>query len=164
MAEQNILSYLPASNESELEELQDRIDIVRHKLMFVELKPTVACLENLDPMQLAGNWMPELIRIAGGTPVEQTDLTGSNPAYIIVALKGHTIEQTLSQINLLLDLPGCNELDAIKNGNLYIADASRYFNGSENGVVDTIEMIAEILNSKQFTFGYEGQGWVKFGL
>lgn len=164
MAEQNILSYLPASNESELEELQDRINIVRHKLMFVELKPTVACLEELSPIKLSGNWMPELIHIAGGTPVEQTDLHISNPAYIIVAIKNSTIEQTLSQISLLLDLPGWNELEAVKNGKLYIADGSGYFNGSENGVVDTIEMIAEILNPKQFTFGYEGQGWVKFGL
>jgi len=32
------------------------------------------------------------------------------------------------------------------------------------GVVDSIEILAEIIYPKQFVFGYEGDGWIKFSV
>src|ERR1700760_3119292 len=52
-----------------IEDLQERVDIVHHKLKFMENKPTVACIEWLEPMMVSGNWVPELVSIAGGNAI-----------------------------------------------------------------------------------------------
>ncbi len=161
--------------QSLVEDLSARKDIIRHKLKFIENRPKVACIEWLSPLMSAGNWTPELIEIAGGIPVlaekgkhspyvQPQDLIEANPDVIVVAACGFSIERSLQEINLLMEIPGFQELNAVKNNQLYIADGNQYFNRPGPRVVDTIEILAEILYPKQFVFGYEGSGWLKFSL
>lgn len=156
-----------------LEELQERVDIIQHKLRFIEKKPTVACIEWLEPLMTSGNWVPELVAIAGGTPVlsepgkhspyvNWEDLRTQDPEIIVVTACGFSVERTLKEINTLLQLPGFADLQAIKNKRFYIADGDQYFNRPGPRIVDSIEILAEIINPKQFIFGYEGEGWIKF--
>jgi iron complex transport system substrate-binding protein len=151
------------------------VNIVRHKLKFVENKPTVACIEWLEPMMVSGNWVPELVDIAGATSVlaeagkhspfiQWTDIQLQDPEVIIVMPCGFSIERTLKEIDLLLELPGFAELNAVKNDRLYIADGNQYFNRPGPRIVDSIEILAEIIHPKQFIFGYEGDGWIRFSL
>jgi len=158
-----------------IEELQERIDIIRHKLKFIETKPTVVCIEWLEPMMLSGNWMPDLVNIAGGanlltTPgahspyIDWNDIRLSDPDIIIVMPCGFSIERTLKEIDILLELPGFGELKAVKNNRVYIADGNQYFNRPGPRIVDSLEILAEIINPKQFIFGYEGDGWIKFSV
>lgn len=156
-----------------LEELQERVDIIRHKLRFIEKKPTVACIEWLDPLMTSGNWVPELVTIAGGTPVlseagkhspyvDWKDLREQDPEVIVVMACGFSVERTLKEISTLLQLVGFADLQAVKNKRFYIADGNQYFNRLGPRIVDSIEILAEIINPKQFIFGYEGDGWIKF--
>jgi iron complex transport system substrate-binding protein len=158
-----------------IEDLQERVDIIRHKLKFIDNKPTVACIEWLEPMMVSGNWVPELVSIAGGQSIlaeagkhspfiQWDDIRIQDPEIIIVMPCGFSIERTMREINLLLELPGFADLRAIKNDRLYIADGNQYFNRPGPRIVDSIEILAEIINPKQFIFGYEGEGWVKFSL
>ena len=158
-----------------VEDLQERVDLIRHKLKFMENKPTVACIEWLEPMMLSGNWVPELVGIAGGTSiltqagkhfpyVSWDDIQTNDPEIIILMPCGFSIERTMREIDLLLQLPGFSELKAIKNNRLYIADGNQYFNRPGPRIVDSVEILAEIINPKQFAFGYEGEGWIKFAL
>lgn len=164
MSELSILSYLPGENADELEQLQERVELVRHKLKFVELKPTVACVSSLLPLGLAGGLVPEMVRLAGGTPVHGDDLALLDPQYIIVALEGSPFSAAMSQVDTLMALPGWESLDAVKNGRIYLANGDTHFNDSPESIVETVEMIGEILNPKQFAFGYEGEGWIKFSI
>jgi len=136
------------------EEQQDRVDIIIHKLKFIEQKPNVACIISLKPLVFAGEENAKLISIAGGNAI----MNLQNPDVIIVMLADHTIENTMRQMDKLLEISGFNELPAVKNNHLYIADSST---GDE---VDTLELLAEIINPKQFIFGYEGERWIKFGV
>jgi iron complex transport system substrate-binding protein len=158
-----------------LESLHERVDIIRHKLKFIEVKPTVACIEWLEPMMLSGNWIPELINIAGGQSVLTISgkhspyvsweaLKAEDPEIIIVMPCGFGIERTMREMGILLSLPGFPELKAVKNNRLYIADGNQYFNRSGPRIVDSIEILAEIIYPKQFIFGYEGNGWIKFSI
>lgn len=158
-----------------IEELQERVEIIRHKLKFSESKPTVACIEWLEPMMLSGNWVPELITTAGGTNVltqpgkhspyvQWDDIRLQDPEVIIVMPCGFSIERTLKEIDILLQLPGFNEMKAVKSNRVYIADGNQYFNRPGPRIVDSIEILAEIIHSKQFAFGYEGDGWIKFSV
>jgi iron complex transport system substrate-binding protein len=121
----------------------------------------------------AGNWTPELIEIAGGVPllsqsgkhsgyVEFSAILEANPDIIVIAPCGFAMDRTLQEINLLLELPGWNHLAAVKNNRVYLADGNQYFNRSSQKVVDTVELLAEIIHPKQFIFGYEGKGWLTF--
>lgn len=156
-----------------IEDLQERIDIIRHKLKYVESRPTVACIEWLDPLMISGNWIPELVSVAGGksilaetgkhSPYVQWDaILQADPEVIVVMPCGFSIERTMREIDILLNLPGFAAMQAVKNNRLYIADGNQYFNRPGPRIVDSVEMIAEIVHPKLFNFGYEGNGWIKF--
>jgi len=158
-----------------IESLQERVDIIKHKLKFIDSKPTVACIEWLEPLMISGNWVPGLVDIAGGTTilaqegkhspyVEWDDILQQDPEIIVVMPCGFSIERTMREINLLLDRPGFASLKAVKNDRFYIADGNQYFNRPGSRIVDSIEILAEIIRPKQFIFGYEGEGWIKFSL
>jgi iron complex transport system substrate-binding protein len=174
---QRIADTLDVSREGQnlLELLNERIDIIRHKLKFITDKPSVACIEWIEPLMLAGNWTPELVDIAGGRSiltqngkhspfVDWDDIRLQDPDTIIVMPCGFSIERTMKEMNILLSLPGFDELKAVKNNRLYIVDGNQYFNRSGPRIVDSIEILAEIINPKQFIFGYEGEGWIKFSV
>lgn len=164
-----------ARAEGLLEQANERLDIIRHKNKFIAEKPKVACIEWLAPLMVAGNWTPELVEIAGGNAilgvngkhspfVDFQDILNEDPDIIIIMPCGFSIPRTLQEINLLLELSGWAELKAVKNNRIYIADGNQYFNRSGPRLTDSVEILAEIINPKQFVFGYEGVGWVKFGL
>ena len=157
------------------EELQERTDIIRHKLKFVENKPTVACIEWLEPLMISGNWVPQMVAIAGGMAIlaEQgkhspyatcEQVASADPDIMIVMPCGFPIERTLNEMAILLQQPGFPDLKAVKNNRLYIADGNQYFNRPGPRIVDSMEILAEIIHPKQFVFGYEGQGWIRFSL
>ena len=141
------------------EELQERIDLIKHKLKFIEQKPTVACIANLDTFSLADNSISELVNIAGGASESQFN----DPDIIIVMPVGYAIPQIMQQMDRLLQLPNFNELKAAKNNRVYIADGNFDITDPDQ-LVTLTEVLGEIINPKQFIFGYEGEKWIKFGL
>ncbi len=166
---------VPEKADTLLEELNERIDLIRHKLKFIDQKPKVACIEWLSPLMVAGNWTPELVEIAGGQSVlaeagkhspfiDFDQIKSEDPDILVIIPCGFSVQRTLQEINLLLDLPGWSELNAVKNNKVFIADGNQYFNRSGPRIVDSIEILAEIINPKMFSFGYEGEGWIKFDL
>ena len=176
----NIKTIASALNVAEagstlLETLNERVDIIRHKLKFSASKPTVACIEWLEPLMVSGNWVPGLVRIAGGVSilaedgkhspyVEWDDMRLQDPEILILMPCGFPIERTLREVDILLQLPGFSQLQAVKNNRVYIADGNQYFNRPGPRIVDSIEILAEIIHPKQFIFGYEGDGWIRFDL
>lgn len=169
------LMEVTARAEDLLERAEERLNIIRHKLRFISERPKVACIEWLAPVMMAGNWTPELVQIAGGDSilavngkhspfVDFKDVIKEDPDIIVVMPCGFSIHRTLKEINLMLDLPGWQDLKAVKNNRIYIADGNQYFNRSGPRLTDSVEILAEIINPKQFVFGYEGEGWIKFNV
>jgi iron complex transport system substrate-binding protein len=163
----------PEKGEALLELLQERVDLIRHKLKFVDNRPTVACIEWMEPLMISGNWVPEMVEIAGGkntlgvpgkhSPfIKWEDIQLHDPDIIIVMPCGFSIERTMKEIDLLFNRPGFAHLKAAQNNQIYIADGNQYFNRSGPRIVDSIEILAEIIQPKFFSFGYEGDGWIKF--
>jgi iron complex transport system substrate-binding protein len=172
-----IAGQLGVENAAEelLELSAERINIIRHKLKFITEKPTVACIEWLSPLMMAGNWTPEIVEIAGGLPIlteagkhssyiNFQDILQAEPDIILIMPCGFSIQRTLQEIGLFLDTPGWADLKAVKSQRVYIADGNQYFNRSGPRITDSIEIMAEIINPKQFIFGYEGNGWVHFNV
>jgi iron complex transport system substrate-binding protein len=173
----NIANYFGVNSNADtlIELAEDRISIIRHKLKFITDKPKVACIEWLSPLMVAGNWTPELVEIAGAIPVlalngkhspfvDFNDILREDPDIMIVMPCGFSIQRTLQEISLMLELPGWADLKAVQNNRIYVADGNQYFNRSGPRLTDSIEILAEIINPKQFVFGYEGMGWIKFNV
>jgi len=137
------------------------------------LKPvTVACLDWIDPLMAAGNWMPELVRLAGGknlfgeanqnAPILSWEaLRAKNPEVIIVSPCGFNIERTMSEMPLLTDQLGFDRLYAAVYDQVFIVDGNHFFNRPGPRVAESLEMMAEMLHPESFDFGLEGVGWVR---
>src|SRR6202012_2708167 len=52
-----------------LRDLKTRMVNIIEKSCMVKQRPTVACVEWIEPLMAAGNWVPELVDLAGGANV-----------------------------------------------------------------------------------------------
>lgn len=157
--------------------LLDRMDRRMERiatLARMEAKPPrVALIEWQEPLMAAGNWMPELVELAGAENLfgkagshspwmafEQ--LAASDPDVIIISPCGYDLEKTRAEMHWLTNRPEWGELRAVRQGRVYLADGNQYFNRPGPRVVETLEILAEVLYPERFTPDLEGRGWVKF--
>lgn len=135
-------------------------------------KPRVAMIEWIDPLMAAGNWIPTLVDMAGGdnlfgesgahSPWLDWDvLRDADPDIMVVIPCGYDIARARQDLDLLVAKPDWKNLAAVKTGQVFIADGNQYFNRPGPRLVESLEILAEILHPDTFLFGHEGTGWVK---
>ncbi|MGH9855817.1 MAG: ABC transporter substrate-binding protein, partial [Blastocatellia bacterium] len=56
----------PERGDQLVKSLQRRMNEIAAKARTASSRPTVACVEWIDPLMAAGNWAPELVEMAGG--------------------------------------------------------------------------------------------------
>jgi iron complex transport system substrate-binding protein len=133
-------------------------------------RPTVACIEWVEPLMAAGNWIPELVELAGGTSLFGTvgqhspwlkweALRDSDPDVIIFMPCGFDLDRTRQDALKLAQHPEWKTLKAVKSGRIYITDGNQYFNRPGPRLVDSLEILAEILHPQRFNFGYFQTAW-----
>ena len=150
--------------------LNQRLDAIR-KAALAQSRPSVAAIEWLSPLMAGGNWMPELIEIAGGRslflePGEHSNwlewgtLIEADPEVILLLPCGFKIAQTVRDLNLLTDNPAWASLRAVKQGRVYVIDGHHFFNRPGPRLVESAEIVAEILHPDRFAFGHREVGWI----
>lgn len=155
--------------------LKKRISDISSKAKNLSPKPTVACIEWIDPLMAAGNWMPELIEIAGGINLfgesgkhspwmNWEQLIQKDPDIILVCPCGFDVRRTLQEMTVISDKPGYEELTAVLEDRVFVADGNQFFNRPGPRVVEAMEIMAETMHPSVFQFGHEGSGWVKYRL
>lgn len=155
-----------------LEDLEARVKICQQKTAKLSIAetPTVACIEWTDPLMTAANWIPELVKDAGGQPllgaigqaspiVTWETLVTTNPDIIIFMLCGFDLERTRQEAMALTQRPEWEKLDAVQSGRVYVTDGNSYFNRPGPRLVDSIEILAEMLHPEIFDYGYIPTGW-----
>jgi iron complex transport system substrate-binding protein len=142
--------------------LRRRIDDVKFRCSSPELrKPTVFCLEWMDPLYCSGHWMPQLVKYAGGRELlgrsgEPSVVTTWNhvleadPEVILVTVCGYDVERTLSEISALKSRDGWHKLKAVKNQRVFVLDGPSYFSRSGPRLVDGLEIMAFLLHPGLF--------------
>jgi iron complex transport system substrate-binding protein len=156
---------------------EELIDSLRKRLAEIRVaardssRPAVAAIEWLGPLMSGGNWMPELIEIAGGSslfarPGEHSNwldwatLIEADPEVILLLPCGFKIAQTICDLNLLTENPAWANLRAVKEGRVYLIDGHHFFNRPGPRLVESAEIVAEILHPGRFNFGHRGSGWI----
>jgi len=136
--------------------------------------PTVASVEWIDPLMAGGNWMPELIAMAGGINLfgeagkhspwmTWDELTSSDPDIIIVTPCGFDIDRTLEEMSLLTSKPGWSTLKAVRAGRVIVADGNQYFNRPGPRLLESLEILAEVFHPDTFDYHHGNRGWVRYG-
>jgi iron complex transport system substrate-binding protein len=150
---------LIAAIEERLRALQARVAGLR--------RPTVACLEWIDPIFCMGNWGPEMVALAGGddrlgasgqhsTTLAWDAVRAADPEVLVIAPCGFSLDRTAGEMSTLEARPGWADLRA---GRVYIADGNLYFNRSGPSVFDSPQILAEILHPEAITPTMQGQAW-----
>ena len=156
-----------------LNKIQARIDGISANIKPLKNLPTVVALEWTDPLMGGGNWIPELIEIAGGKAVlgvkgkhspylSWESLTEADPDTIAIMPCGFDLKRTEQESQVLMQHPNWSNLKAVKNGKVFIVDGNAYFNRPGPRLVDSAEILAEILHPQLFDFGYRGKAWQQF--
>jgi len=147
------------------------VDIIQ-KTCMIKKRPTVACIEWFDPLMAAGNWIPEMIDLAGGKDLlgapgkhsawlEWEKLAEANPDLMILMPCGFDLERTRRESVSLANQPLWSGLRAVKTKNVFITDGNHFFNRPGPRIVESIEILAEMLQPKLFSFGHENTSWAR---
>jgi iron complex transport system substrate-binding protein len=156
-----------------LTQLQGRLDLCRQKTETLEHYPKVAALEWVEPLMATGNWIPELIGIAGGKSLfgktgehspylDWEKLVEADPDCLIIMPCGFDLERTRTESETLAKNPAWDKLRAVREGKVFITDGNAYFNRPSPRLVDSVEILAEILHPDLYDYGYQGKAWEVF--
>lgn len=126
----------------------------------------VAMLEWIDPLFNAGHWNPELIELAGGLSVtgasgkpsrtmSMDELRDAAPDVLLIACCGFGIPRTLQDLPALTTTPGWLDLPCVRNDQVFVADGNHYFNRPGPRLIDSLEIIADVLHPDR---GLRSQG------
>ena len=94
-----------ATGERLVEKLKHDMNAIAVRALASPQRPTVACLEWIEPLMAGGNWVPELVEMAGGTNLfgvagkhspwlEWSDLCSCDPDCLVVMPCGFDLDRT----------------------------------------------------------------------
>ena len=161
----------PQRGDDLVSRLVERLAVVREAVRPLPARPSVACIEWIDPLMSAGHWMPELVEAAGGAPLfgkagehagylRLDALAAADPDVIVVAPCGFGIERSRREMPPLAAQPVWRGLSAVQGRRVVVVDGNQYCNRPGPRVVESAEILAEVLHPGRCDFGHRGRGWV----
>ena len=145
-----------------IKNLKNRLKIIDLRLKNLKNKPKVLVIEWLDPLMVAGHWVPQMVEMAGGEMlitkrgeksrrINQAQLK-INPDIVIIAPCGFDIKRTIKEKHLIR-----------KNfSKVYLMDGDSYLTRPGPRIVDGIEILSEILYPEIFSRKHSRVDWVTF--
>jgi iron complex transport system substrate-binding protein len=151
------------STERAIAALLKRVDQVRSQTANVPLaeRPRVAVIEWLEPLMLAGNWVPELVEIAGGrcelTPLgghsqyhERDDILKFDPQVIVACPCGFDLPRASKEARSLSNRRGWHDLTAVKHNRVFVVDGNACFNRPGPRLVESVELLAGLIHPSRY--------------
>lgn len=137
---------------------QNILDTLRQHRMPLK---RVSLLEWIEPIYNCGHWIPFQVAQAGGidmlanpagdsivTPWEK--IVKYNPEVLVIAPCGFHIGRAAEELHLLTQKPGWQELEAVKNRQVYLVDFDLFTQPSAGTLVDGIEILAALFHPDLF--------------
>jgi iron complex transport system substrate-binding protein len=156
-----------------VEELQARMARIAEQSGAAQTRSRGAMIEWIEPLMASGNWMPELVQMAGGENLfgvagqpsawlDWDEVVAADPDLILAHPCGFDMARTLQEMPMLERRAGWRKLKAVQHDRIFIADGNQYFNRPGPRIVESLEMLAEIFHPELFPSRYEGKGWVHY--
>ena len=129
--------------------LQSRLRALRNRA--VGRRPRVVCVEWLDPLYLAGHWVPELVETAGGRDVgaepgshsgrrRWSEVAELRADVLVVMLCGFGVDRSLAELTDLRDPAALQVLGSVRT---LVIDGTAYTSRPGPRVVDGAELLAK---------------------
>lgn len=164
-----------------IKNLKNRLKILNSKILNLNSpKPRVLMVEWLDPIMVAGHWVPEMVEKAFGSnlittkgqksfPITSDQVVKTDPDIIIFAPCGFNIPRILKEKYLINDLVKTLRHYLTDRSNnvslqLYLMDGNAYLTRPGPRIIDGVEILAEILHPKIFTKIHTDIDWKEFEL
>lgn len=143
--------------DSEAEELVSGLE---SRLARLRARPgtrlRVLCIEWLDPLYLAGHWVPEMVAAAGGQDIgaapgnhssrrEWEEIPRLRPEVVIVMLCGFGVERATAELGRLA--PG--QVEALRGAGVWVLDGNAYSSRPGPRVVDGVERLQAALDGRE---------------
>ena len=143
--------------EALLKKIGTRLGELESQLEGIEHRPRVAILEWLQPLYVAGHWVPEMIEAAGGkdalgrkrTPsfrVTARDVSDAAPEILLITQCGYSAQQARDEYCGMSFPEEWSAIPAVRNSRVYAMDASGYFSRPGPRLITGIEALAKILH------------------
>jgi iron complex transport system substrate-binding protein len=140
--------------------LRERLDAVEEAVSGLP-RPSVGCIEWLDPPFSAGHWVPEMVRVAGGEEafcgpgdvsarLAWDEVFEAAPEVIVLMPCGFDERRTVEEAKVLPELPGWENLPAVREGRVWAVDANSFFSRPAPRLVEGVEMLARLLHPEAF--------------
>ncbi len=118
----------------------------------------------------AGNWMPELVVLAGGQPqfgeigahspwLDWQTLREADPDAIVVMPCGFDLARTRAEVGALCGQPGFDTLRAARASRVFLVDGNRFFNRPGPRLLESLRILCEMLHPEAFEPDARGDGW-----
>lgn len=132
----------------------------------------VACVEWVEPLMAAGNWVPELVELAGAESVigeagkhspwlTYEELAVADPDLIVVMPCGFDLERTLAELPVLYQNEVFRGLRAVRAGEVIAVDGNSYFNRPGPRVVESAEILREAIDAMGTNAAGDGVRWAR---
>ena len=137
-------------------ELRERVAAIARRSQMTDRKPRVVTIEWISPVMIGGMWMPELVSLAGGTPlltqpgehaptVDRPHLAALDPDVVVVKPCGFSLPRTLEEVDVLRET-----LPRTWHARTYLADGNAYFNRPGPRIVESLEILAACVHPESF--------------
>jgi len=121
-------------------------------------RPRVVVLEWFEPLWVSGEWIAELITLAGGEPllvgpgepsrpVTWDELAAADPDVILLAGCSMTIPRTERELHLLRAHPAWSRLCAVQSARTFILDAAHHLSSPGPHTATGAEHLAALLRA-----------------
>jgi iron complex transport system substrate-binding protein len=152
--------------------LAQNVAAIESAMAGVATRPRVLCLEWFDPPYCGGHWVPEMVRLAGGTdlfgragepsfPIAWEQILESRPELIVLMSCGYDLGRNVEVWKKARQPAGWNALPAVQNGRVYAVDANAYFSWSGPRLAEGVALLAGLLHPEIAApaRGLESQRW-----
>ena len=140
-----------------------RVTAIRAGERQAQACPTVAVIEWLDPPMAAGNWVPELVRLAGGEDllgkagahshwITWDDVATADPDVVLLVPCGFTLPRVVAEAASPAVRPQLERLRAFREGRCFAVDGHTLFNRPGPRLVESLEVLAGLLHPGEFRF------------
>lgn len=144
-------------------DLEERINLVQHKLKFIgeDQKPAVLVLSGVVPAVIETNdYLKEVLKIAGSRVYSANKEEAFNPDILLII--SDRMESLFSEVGVLLSMEEWKNTNAIKKNRVYLINGENNFGGYSSRIAEDVEILAEIIYPQYLTFDGNGESWVQF--
>ena len=145
-------------------ELSVRLDYVAHETALAE-RPNVFCLSWFDPLMAAGNWITQMVNLAGGddrlgaggvasSRIVPEDLLREPPQFIFLLPCSFSQTRTGREWAGICDSAPWVDLPAVREGRVFTLE-SNLFHRPGPRLVDGVELMAALLHPDRCSFSAE---------